>query len=232
MFVYGKYFQDGSCILLSDHEEWMQYHLAKGYPVPAPIPVHLLEKREAFHLIPDTGRFQKAKYDLIQKYDSDQAIDFIRRGKDYYEVVCFSFPRGYQDVMNTIVNNLNTFREFYAIFKEKAAKLLKPAENQKIILPTHMTGIDFKALSVADNQVLSDTPGSQMKKMFNQNFSTRQIEVLLHTIRGKTASQIAFELGLSKRTVEYYLENIKNRMGVYSKSELVNKAIPCLKDFI
>lgn len=232
MFVYGKYFQDGSCILLSNNEEWMQYHLAKEYPVPAPIPVYLLKKQEAFHIIPNTGSFQKAKYDLIQKYDTDQAIDLIKRGNNFYEVVCFSFPRGYQDVMNTIVNNLNAFREFASIFKDQAAKLLKHAENKKIILPVPMVGIDFMALSATDNQALSYTPKSHMEKMFNQNFSMRQIEVLLHTIRGKTASQIAFELNLSRRTVEHYLENIKSRIGVFSKSELINKSIPCLKDFL
>lgn len=35
----------------------------------------------------------------------------------------------------------------------------------------------------------------------------------------------ANELGISQRTVEEYLNNIKLKMGVYSKSELIDKTI-------
>ena len=54
-------------------------------------------------------------------------------------------------------------------------------------------------------------------------FSKREMECLQYYIKGRTAKQIAKELKLSYRTVQHYLENIKCKMGVSSKSELISK---------
>lgn len=55
--------------------------------------------------------------------------------------------------------------------------------------------------------------------------SLREKECLTWVIRGKTASEIAHILGLSKRTIESYMINIKNKLGAASKSELIGKVI-------
>ena len=59
----------------------------------------------------------------------------------------------------------------------------------------------------------------------NVYLSKRETECLRLTVKGKTAQSIAIILGLSCRTVEYYLENIKIKMNVSSKSEMVEKAV-------
>jgi DNA-binding CsgD family transcriptional regulator len=56
-------------------------------------------------------------------------------------------------------------------------------------------------------------------------FSRREREVLRLLVRAKTSKQIAGHLGLSHRTVEHYIENSKRKMGVSSKSELVDRVI-------
>src|SRR2546425_240693 len=48
--------------------------------------------------------------------------------------MCFSFSPGFQVVMNVIVNNLDSFRDFFDFFKTRAPHLLTRAEIQKIIL--------------------------------------------------------------------------------------------------
>src|SRR5579863_2712693 len=73
MFVYIRYYYDGSCIILSNNEHWLQYHLSKGYLVPAPVPLFLLQETESFHIIPSNGLFKEAKHYLIQRYQADQA---------------------------------------------------------------------------------------------------------------------------------------------------------------
>lgn len=56
-------------------------------------------------------------------------------------------------------------------------------------------------------------------------FSKREYECLYYTVRGKSAKQIAFHLKISTRTVEEHLINIKNKLNVYSKNELIDKTI-------
>lgn len=56
-------------------------------------------------------------------------------------------------------------------------------------------------------------------------FTRRQSEVIHYYIRGRNARQIAEVMGLSRRTVEKYLDNIKQKMNVTSKIELIDKLI-------
>jgi DNA-binding CsgD family transcriptional regulator len=57
------------------------------------------------------------------------------------------------------------------------------------------------------------------------NFTNRENDVLRLLIRGKTAREIAAVLELSKRTVEHHLENMRGKLQVNSKSELIEKVI-------
>lgn len=55
--------------------------------------------------------------------------------------------------------------------------------------------------------------------------SRRQSQCLYYLLRGKSAAAIAKMLGLSPKTVEYYIEEIKNKMACRSKSEIIEESI-------
>lgn len=57
----------------------------------------------------------------------------------------------------------------------------------------------------------------------NCYLTKREKDILQLLVRGYSAKMIANDLKLSKRTVEYYLENIKSKLRVDSKSELIAK---------
>lgn len=59
------------------------------------------------------------------------------------------------------------------------------------------------------------------------NLTKRESEIVNHTIHGKSAKVIAAILNISLRTVEQHLQNIKMKMGVLSKTALIEKAIDC-----
>ena len=59
----------------------------------------------------------------------------------------------------------------------------------------------------------------------NIKLSKRQSECMFYLIRGNLAKQIANKLGLSPRTIEYYIELIKAKYKCYSKNELIELAI-------
>jgi DNA-binding CsgD family transcriptional regulator len=51
--------------------------------------------------------------------------------------------------------------------------------------------------------------------------SPREISCIHYLLKGKTAKEIANHLNLSYRTIEYYLENIRNKTGCRNKYELI-----------
>jgi DNA-binding CsgD family transcriptional regulator len=59
-------------------------------------------------------------------------------------------------------------------------------------------------------------------------FSKQEIKCLRLLVAGKTMKLIGLQLGLSERTVEYYLNNIKQKLAVKTKSELIEKVIESL----
>ena len=59
--------------------------------------------------------------------------------------------------------------------------------------------------------------------MDNKQFSEREKDVIEHLLQGKSNKQIALELGISSRTVEFHLGNVYNKLGVSSRSEAILK---------
>ena len=54
--------------------------------------------------------------------------------------------------------------------------------------------------------------------------STKESECLFYLLRGKPLKSIADNIGLSKRTVETYVDNIKAKFTCYTKHELLDIA--------
>lgn len=57
------------------------------------------------------------------------------------------------------------------------------------------------------------------------NLTKKQESVLFFLIRGKSAKEIAKILSISPRTVECYLDAIKDKMNCHYKSEVIEKAL-------
>lgn len=67
-----------------------------------------------------------------------------------------------------------------------------------------------------------------MKNLSSVHLSNREFQCLLLSIRGKSARLVGIEIGISQRTVEEYLNNIKYKMGVKRKGEMINAGLSLL----
>lgn len=54
-------------------------------------------------------------------------------------------------------------------------------------------------------------------------FTRREVECIVHLLDGRTVAETADLLDLSRRTVEYYVNNMKMKLGCHSKQELLRK---------
>lgn len=83
--------------------------------------------------------------------------------------------------------------------------------------------LNLEKLHNRNDLARSKTPSIKLSK--------RELECLRLTVKGKPAKQVAYHLNLSRRTVEEYLENIKRKMDVTSKSALIEKGIDYFYEF-
>jgi DNA-binding CsgD family transcriptional regulator len=57
------------------------------------------------------------------------------------------------------------------------------------------------------------------------HLSRRELQCLQLSILGKSARKAGIVLGLSQRTVEGYLNNVKKKLAVKSKSEMIEAGL-------
>lgn len=104
------------------------------------------------------------------------------------------------------------------IIKEKAsgkrAKLLSDAEQ----MPNYKTG-EKKNKNTKINSLVVYGLGSKYSGTY---FTKREADCMFLLLKGKTINSVASILNLSPRTVEYYIKNMKSKLGCRTKFELVD----------
>jgi DNA-binding CsgD family transcriptional regulator len=106
-----------------------------------------------------------------------------------------------QEVLNKNSSSYNfTFTDVYAN-KRKKNKNLQAGRKKE--MNSYSLGDNFKDIS----------------------FTQREAECMFLLLKGKTILQVSKILGLSSRTVEFYVKNMKIKLHCRTKSELIGKVL-------
>lgn len=150
--------------------------------------------------------YDEQMIDMQQNFNIDHGITFINAGDEKLESFDFATTTDRQDLVNYYLNNQGELQGFFNSYKDQFERFfVKLAENiPKIPLrPKH-----FRTRNISDNQIAT--------------FTTREIECLELLCKAFTAKMTARALDISPRTVERHLENIKIRLNIKYKAELIN----------
>lgn len=63
-----------------------------------------------------------------------------------------------------------------------------------------------------------------IRRRTDTRLTRRQKQVLMGLAEGLTSSQIALQLNVNVRTVEFHINTLKTRLGTYTRSESVSRA--------
>src|SRR5258705_4767561 len=83
--------------------------------------------------------------------------------------------------------------------------------------------IDFDVLTTIINARLAGVARSELWPKLVQ-LNDREVETLTWVARGKTSAEIAQILGLTKRTVDFHIDNARTKLGAATRTEAVIKA--------
>lgn len=138
--------------------------------------------------------------------------------ENYYEGFCFA-NREDQNSNKALFANIEIFHSFARYFTKAARPLIEKARSKK-----------FSIRQVSGSAFLECDPSTPLsnKDPYTQKFLkmilplTRREQQCLELFKqGHSAQATGAILGLSQRTVEYYFENIKNKLGCHCKAELL-----------
>ena len=172
-------------------------------------------------------QFEKILQTGHDKFNVNLSLQFMNKTKNGLEAFGFGIKsKTLKDHLN-FSKELPLLRLFVKKFKEEFQPTIQPLLNESQIDIGQLIGPDFYKVSTS----VMPEPRSRrdfLKKMgvdiFNP-LTAREYDVIKYLLKGYSASQIADELFLSTRTVEHYLERIKDKLGCISKTDLIQNAI-------
>ena len=217
-FSFYRIYDDGTCILLSSSASSLEYVFKHSIHVTPHIPSNII-KEKYWYIIPGNTIYKKFLDDFREMFDSNVIFDYIERNEGYYEVSYFASYCEAEIATTHFLNYKEEFEKFSHYFRHHSASLISCYENKKIILPLKMrsniSGLN-RPINHKEGVLLSSSLPSY------PGLTERESECVYHLSLGHTAKETAEHLGLSFRTVEYYLSNIKDKIKCNRKSEIIS----------
>lgn len=166
---------------------------------------------------------ENAVSDAKEHFGIDNGIHFSRKENDYVEAISYASKAKDLKAISRFVSNIDLLENFITYFKKRAATLIKKACENRVVIPEIMKGYQKV------NQELKLGPADRkafLEKIGYNNvitkLSLREYECLQLIAQGKTLKEVANLLMISPRTVETYVNNMKEKFGCVTKSQLLN----------
>jgi DNA-binding NarL/FixJ family response regulator len=102
--------------------------------------------------------------------------------------------------------------------------LMEPTDRENE-LKEAVTGRNRGADRPVDFDILAQIIRGRLAHVARTRLNDREIETLTRVARGKTSAEIARELGLVKRTVDFHIDNARMKLGATTRTAAVSKAV-------
>lgn len=132
-----------------------------------------------------------------------------------------------QRVCKTFYNDAiyNGERQFYSTIKKPFS--YKGSFNNVLGISSIINEQIYDSVLSFNNSNASARSKRIKQHCHRPNFSSlsrREAECYFYLLRGYSASEVAVLQNISKRTVEDYIQRLKNKLGCFTKKELINTA--------
>jgi len=207
-FYFARVFDSGACDILSHHPGAMRYIFEHKMRVTADIPKETVAQ-EFWYVIPRDEKYARPLQDYKSLFNIGSLVDYIRRYDGFYEMYCFGTETTQTETAASLfLNRKEKLRKFSENFKRRLKSVIQRPEQIRIKLPPVM-----KPTLTGLGRAMETQPGMQ--------FTQRELDCISFLPLGYTAKEIARELSLSMRTVEFYLGNVKAKLGCSRRSEVI-----------
>ena len=149
-------------------------------------------------------------------------LTIIKKHGDCLEGFVFTSPTMTDEIMDLYLNNKQVFERFIWYFRDKIINKLQIHQPNCGLLPSPIN--PFIAKSECDNNFYNYLAAIPIKNYYlgrNISLSQREMECLMSLSQGRSIKEIARSCDISSRSVETYINRIKNKTSYATKSQLV-----------
>lgn len=142
-------------------------------------------------------------------------LTLVKREENYYDMIAVAMPEERTNVNSYYMNRMQVIEKFMTSFQKKAPDLFQCMTSNAILLPEVNRDVNYQQMCFK----------SENRLPFGDSYITSQkLKCLRLKLQGSSYKEIAQICKLSPRTVETYLNRIKERSGISNKS--------CLQELI
>lgn len=226
-FFHQSVTSDGQFHVIGTYPDFMHDYGEQNYHLYNPFIMGFEKLKSGIYLYDsiDDDTFQTTLNRVSKKYNLKHSLILMEKNANRCDQYGFTIPTNSSHSSNIVINEMPLFKQFIDYFKNECSIFIKELQENPVILTKE---IEKSYISLKDNQFdhtkrvefLNDI--HRIHRSFSTiTLSNREKECLRYCLEGKSASQIADILFLSNRTVEHYLEQLKDKFLCERKSELI-----------
>jgi len=223
-FDHARFYPNGNMLLLFSNRDYVNFFI--NHPIYKSPTNYITPGMHLWNSYIDLAFLGQVK----EEFRHDHGLTIAIEKSEYIEIYNFATIANNNKIYDLYLNNQDMLYKFISFFQEKAKKIIAKAERQLIIAPIGNMAPEGKhSLSdayAAFIKLIADTNISQ--NSFNKSLSLlskRESECLSHLAKGYTAKEIARELSISFRTVEGYIDSIRNKFNCRNRLELIGQLV-------
>lgn len=211
-FQYLKVFRNGSFSFVTTQPKWAEFTLDLLQKTNKPavyshIDATTLDKNKFTFLWEPNLPEEPVR--LAREFDIANGFTFVERHEDYYYMFAFAAPRVHSRAIDTYFNSLNEMNEFIQKFKYHQRKLINEIDRHCFHVPK------ARQDSNLEQMLLSSGNKSSL------HLTAQELVCIQGLAKGQTYKEIAKALNISHRTVETYLNRVRDRFHLHHKKELI-----------
>jgi DNA-binding CsgD family transcriptional regulator len=225
-FSYMRTYNDCKYLSLLDGKEEYTKKFFETIPKSDPHFIEAIQsappQEASFTLWPTRPKIITPILALLSDYNIWHGFQVTFRHNNYCEMFSFTFDKDSDDKSNFFIKNSNLLLEFIKFFKIEAIDLIDEKQAALASFPEK-----FNTAFVEDdtkNKLLEQfTQNIKIKNMEGKiiSLTKKESELIKLYIKNKTCKQIALTLNINPRTVETHIYNIKQKLCINFKTELI-----------
>ena len=202
---------DGTLFYLCSNHDWLAHYFRMGYPSIGAFEQN--QTLESFTCVlwsslDKEDQILKDSREMLRLEHGITLLDKLPNGIGFYN---FASTQYSAMQLNKYVDHLDDLYEFIFYFKETALDLLTQASKFRFIMPDNknkklILHSSLGSQAEGDVRYAGKLVVDSKEKIF---LTLKEKECVEWYLKGKTSSEIATIMGISKRTVETHIENIK-----------------------
>lgn len=223
LFVARRIYKDNKYSGFMSHGVWAEHYLNNAYYNLSSIK-HQEELNSDIILWKSAGLFQldeqtRKLYLDCKEFGFRNGITLVEKHKDYVQLYSFSVNSDSDSINQYLLENLAVLSHFACYFN---ASVQKSNDLSRVYQKKFKADFNKADLSHSVSAVKSGLSIDVDAFYFGDDlcFSSREIDCLVLSYCGRSAKEVAYQLGLSPRTVESHFNRIKIKSGFSNLAEL------------